>query len=555
MTLETLNLKVVIILTVGFSLASLFGYLTNRIKLSPILGYLLAGYLIGPFSPGFVADLQLAEQLAEVGVMLMMFGVGMHFDWRDLASVKNIAIPGAIGQILVATGVTALFVNQLWGTWQSGVLIGLAIGVASTVVLVRVLSDEKLLNTVQGHIAMGWLIVEDIITVVVLILLPVIVALLSGSSVSLQEIFTAMAIVLVKFILLGTIVFTIGRKFVSYVLVKVARTKLPELFTLTVFAVIFVIATGSAIAFGASIALGAFLAGMVIGQTSVRQQAAAYALPMKDLFVVIFFLSVGMLFNPSAIVENFSLFISILAVILLIKPLAAFLIVKAMRYPMQVALSVAIALAQIGEFSFILAEEAGKFGIFSDAAYDIIVACAIISISINPLLFKILNFFSIRFFLKKTTAIPTELQEVSKEVPHVLVVGFSILGKKCVDALERLGYLPIVIEQNPDAAINLIAEGRKAVYGDAAFPSMLESAHIESASLLAITIFNFEATLNIIRYAKSLCPTLKIIACAKNLQEQQALDELGAIAICEEEELGNAFERSLLLHLEPVQKR
>ena len=283
-------------------------------------------------------------------------------------------------------------VHYLWGSWQIGVIMGLSIGVASTVVLVRVLENNNLLNTLQGHIAVGWLIVEDMLTVAVLVLLPMIVAILNGTTVSFLELLEAMGVMLLKFIVLVVLMFTLGRRFVSFALFKIAQTRSPELFTLAVLALTCLIATGSAIIFGTSIALGAFIAGMVIGQTDVSHQASAYSSPMKDAFVVIFFLSVGMLFNPVGIWDNFSLFIGLLAIVLIVKPLAAYVITVLMRYPKMVGTTIALALAQIGEFSFILAEEAGRYNIFPDEGYDAIVPCAIVTISINPLLFKIMNY-------------------------------------------------------------------------------------------------------------------------------------------------------------------
>lgn len=387
MITEYLNLKIVLILTVGFSLASILGYLTHRLKLSPILGYLIAGYLIGPYFPGFVADVKLSEQLAEIGVILMMFGVGLHFKWQDLMNVKFIAIPGAIGQTLIAATCGALLLYMSGWTLEAGIIFGLAIGVASTVVLVRVLTDNSLLHTPQGHICVGWLIVEDLITVIVLLLVPTLAA---GNEMTMQSVALSIAVALFKFFLLAVIMFTIGRSFVGYALEKVVQTKSHELFTLTILALTFIIATGSALVFGTSIALGAFIAGMVIGQTNLRRQVSNNALPLKDAFVVIFFLSVGMIFNPHAIVDHFFLFISTLGIILILKPLTAFVISVTLKYPYKTALTVAIALAQIGEFSFILAEEAMKFKILPDDGYDIIVACALVSISINPLLFKFL---------------------------------------------------------------------------------------------------------------------------------------------------------------------
>lgn len=379
------------ILTVGFGFASLLGYLSQRMNLSPLLGYLLAGYLIGPYFPGYIADMQLSEQLAEIGVILMMFSVGLHFKWQDLLNTSKIAIPGAIGQTLVATGFGAALIYSVGWSIEAGIIFGLAIGVASTVVLVRILSDNNLLNTSQGHIAVGWLIVEDMITVGALLLIPPLATSLGGTDMSLLQLGGAFALTLLKFAFLLLVMFTLGRQIVWYVFEKVRQTGSHELFTLTILAVTFIITTGSTLMLGTSIVLGAFIAGMVIGQTGMRQQIAATATPIKDTFVVIFFLSIGMLFNPAAIFTKFPLFCGTLAIILILKPLVAFLIAALMRYPFKTALTVALALAQIGEFSFILAEEATKFHILPDEAYDVIVACSLVSISINPLLFKSLN--------------------------------------------------------------------------------------------------------------------------------------------------------------------
>lgn len=384
------SLKIVLILTIGFSLASLLGYFSHRAKLSPILGYLLAGYLIGPYSPGYEADVAVAEQLAEIGVILMMFRVGLHFKQQDLFKVKYIAIPGAIGQTVITTAVVACIVYAVGWFLESGILFGLAIGVASTVVLVRVLTDFNLLKTLQGHISVGWLIVEDMITVVALVLVPTLAILVKGAEISVQDLIISIIFVLLKFALLIGIVFTIGRRIIKYLLSKVEVAS-HELFILTILAITFLIAAGSTMLLGISIALGAFIAGMVVGQTHVRHKVSVNTAPLQDVFVVIFFLSIGMLFNPRAIAEHFALFISTLAIILILKPLIAFIIVLTLKYPLKIALTVAVALAQVGEFSFILTEQAMRYKILPQQGFDIIVACSLISISMNPLLFKAFN--------------------------------------------------------------------------------------------------------------------------------------------------------------------
>lgn len=384
------SLSIVILLAVGLGIASLLGYFAWRIKLSPILGYLLAGYLIGPYSPGFVGNTKVSEQLAEIGVVLMMFGIGLKFNLKDLFRVKNVAIPGAIGQTFIAS-ICGVLVFYLFG-WplQSGMIVGLAIGVASTVVLVHMLIDHDLLKTKEGHIAIGWLVVEDIITVIILVLLPNIAALVEGKDVSVSSFVISILVILAKFVILALLLVYLGRKVVSYLLKKIEKTNSHELFTLSVLALIFVVAIGTTFVFGVSIALGAFIAGMVIGQTDVRDKAHVHSMPMRDAFIAFFFLSVGMLFNPQIMVSHFSLFLAILAIILLIKPATAFLIAVGLKQPLKVAITCAIGLAQIGEFSFILSEEAFRWNLITDEGYDMIVACSLVSIALNPLLFKLI---------------------------------------------------------------------------------------------------------------------------------------------------------------------
>lgn len=390
-SLDSLHLQIVLILTFGFLFASLLGYLSHRLKLSPLLGYLAAGYVIGPYSPGFVADLQISEQLAEIGIILMMFGVGLHLKIKDLLSVKKIAIPGALVQTLVtATVITALFRGMGWSL-QAGIVLGLCVGVASTVVLMRALVDHDWVGSAQGYIAIGWLVLEDLLIVMALLLLPILALASANSEMSYQTLLVPIAASLAKFAILVLFIFTIGQRLVQFVLLKVVQTRSSELLTLTVLALTFGIATGSALVFGTSIALGALIAGMVIGRSEVRNQIATQALPMKDAFTVIFFLSVGMLFDPSILYKHFWMVALVIATILVIKPLAAFVIIRLFKYPVAVALTIAIALAQIGEFSFVLAEQAMQLKMIPEPGYDIIVASAFVSIALNPILFSVMK--------------------------------------------------------------------------------------------------------------------------------------------------------------------
>jgi CPA2 family monovalent cation:H+ antiporter-2 len=538
------HLAIVAILTVGFTLASLLAYTAQRIRLPPILGYLLAGYLIGPYSPGFVADLAISEQLAEVGVVLMLFGVGLHFKLEDLIKVKNIALPGAIAQMSVATLLAALIVTSAGWSLSAGLIIGLSVGVASTVVLVRMLSDNRLLNTLQGHIAVGWLVVEDIFTVIILILLPTFAALTTGNAFSIIGILEASFIVILKFALLAFLMFTWGQKIIAYILTDIARSRSQELFTLTVLALVFLVAAGSALIFGTSIALGAFIAGMVIGKTTVRHQAAANALPLKDIFAIIFFLSVGMLFNPIAIVSNFTLFMGIISVILIIKPLTAFLITTTFGYSLKVALTVALALAQIGEFSFILAEEALKLKLLPDEGFDILVACAIISISLNPILFQALDLIESKMkkfrISRRAETIIKHLGKESIVLPRAIVVGYGIVGKEISIALKDLRFAATIIEQNIDTVESLEKQD-VIIFGDASDPSILKEAYIEQANYLLITIPDSEKAVTIIHAARDINPSIEIITRIQYASEKPAMEELNVNYVCAETEVSKVF--------------
>ncbi|RPJ05422.1 MAG: sodium:proton exchanger, partial [Deltaproteobacteria bacterium] len=354
------NLSISLVVALGL------GLITERLRLSPIVGYLLAGIALGPQTPGFVADPKMAHEFAEIGVVLLMFGVGLHFNLRDLLGVRRVALPGAVGQIFIASllgTVTGLFFGWLVG---AGLVIGIAISVASTVVLVRMLMDNDVLHTSQGQIAVGWLIVEDIFTVFVLVVLPGMSGILVQNEQGAGSPWVALALAIAKFGGLGLLVLIGGRKAIPWLLNHVARARSRELFTLAILALALAIATGSAVIFGVSMALGAFLAGIVVGQTEVSHQAAADALPMRDAFAVLFFVSIGMLFDPGAIVKEPWLLLSLLGIIVIAKPFTAFLIIWFLRYSIRTAITVAVALAQIGEFSFLLANGAIGLGILSD---------------------------------------------------------------------------------------------------------------------------------------------------------------------------------------------
>lgn len=547
--MEFVNLEIVFMLTVGFALAGFLGYLTNKVGLSPLLGYLAAGYVVGPFSPGVTVDVRVAEQLAEIGVILMMFGVGLHFKWEDLVSVKSVAIPGALGQTLITAIFSAVFIYALGWSLEAGIIVGLAVGVASTVVLVRVLADNHLLNTLQGHIAVGWLIVEDILTVSVLILLPSLAIDHHEGSLYLKHIGFSVAVVLFKFLCLAAIIFTVGTRLVAYLLLKVARTRSHELFTLAVLGITFVIALGSTVIFGTSIALGAFLAGIVIGRTEVRHQASVHSLPLKDAFVVIFFLSAGMLFDPNAIVANPLLFSGILAIILLIKPLVAFLIVYVLRYSAEVCLTVAFALAQIGEFSFILAEGATRYKILPDAGYDIIVACALVTISLNPVLFRWIKTSGnwVEEILKKKN--PEEVKDLIASQPLVkraIIVGFGPIGRVVYEILDKNSFFTVVIDSNVDTVSELLKEGKTAIYGNAARSDIQEAACLDKANLLIVTLPNMNESIHVVEIAQELNEGIHILVRTRYLSDKSVFENLGIPCICCEEEEVTAFQEAIM---------
>lgn len=379
-----------LIMTLAGAMAAavILGLATKKLKLSPIVGYLLAGVVVGPFTPGFVANHELASQTAEIGVVLLMFGVGLHFHVKDLMAVRRIAIPGSLAQIAVATALGALATHALGWSWGAGVVFGLAIAVTSTVVLTRMLIDNKILNTPDGHLAAGWLIAEDLFTVLALVLLP---AFAGGTSQSGGRVWPALVLALVKVIVLVAFTLIFGGKIIPKLFNAVAKTGSRELFTLTVLVVALGIAVVSARFFGASMPLGAFLAGMIVGQSSFGERAASDALPLRDAFAVLFFVSVGMLLDPSAILRQWPFMLLTLGIIFIGKPVAAFLVMRAFKRPLQSALIISIALTQIGEFSFILAALAAEFKILPAEAMNTLVFAAIVSISLNPLLFKLVD--------------------------------------------------------------------------------------------------------------------------------------------------------------------
>jgi CPA2 family monovalent cation:H+ antiporter-2 len=535
----------ILTLTGGLTSALVLGLLTQKLRLSPIVGYLLAGVLIGPFTPGFVADAHIAEQFAELGVILLMFGVGLHFHLADLLAVRRVAIPGALVQIAAATGLGVLLARAFDWSMGAGLVFGLAISVASTVVLLRVLSDNGSLHTATGHVAVGWLIVEDLFTVLVLVLLPMIAGSRGGGSAS--DIARAIGIAVLQ--IAGLCVFTllVGQKLIVRLLNAVAETRSRELFTLTVLVLALGIAVGSAKLFGASMALGAFLAGMVVGQSDFGARAASEALPMRDAFAVLFFVSVGMLLDPAALLEHPGLVTGSIAIVLLGKSLAAFLVVRLLRYPVATALVVALALAQIGEFSFILAALGLQLEILPAVANDVLVATSVVSITLNPLLFRLIGPLQKR--LATAPSVPPEGERGARTSARAVVVGYGHVGKTVSRLLAEHQIEATIVELNHNTVASLRERGQRAVYGDATQASVLEAAGIQSASSLIFAASGTPPN-EVIQTAKALNPGLEILVRSTYLTERDTSRRAGAdVVVVAEAEVAFAMAEHLLRRL------
>jgi CPA2 family monovalent cation:H+ antiporter-2 len=541
------SFDLILTLTGGLAAALGLGYLTQRLRLSPIVGYLIAGLLVGPYTPGYVADRSLAEQLAEVGVILLMFGVGLQFHVEELLAVRKVAIPGAVVQSAVAT-VLGIIVAQAAGwTLSAGIVFGIALSVASTVVLVRVLSDNRQLHTPTGHIAVGWLVVEDLFTVLVLVLMPAVFGAASTS----PAMATAYAVLKVAALVVFTIV--VGGRTIPWLLARIARTQSRELFTLAVLVTALGIAVASAEVFGVSMALGAFLAGLVVGRSEFSVRAASDALPMRDAFAVLFFVSVGMLFNPESLAEEPLLIAATLAVVMIGKPVAAFAIVTLFRYPLKVGLSVAVALAQIGEFSFIVANLGSQLGVLSAPATDVLIAAAIVSITLNPLLFRAIGVVEPKLSRPSRALPQAEPAPRRARVPpshRAIVVGYGPVGRTVSRLLRENEITPTVIEMNVDTVRALKADGHEAIYGDASQPATLTSAGIDHANNLVVSIAGLPGVEEAFKVARELNPSVQILARANYLREVPALRSAGAdIVVSGEGEVALGFTEAILERL------
>jgi CPA2 family monovalent cation:H+ antiporter-2 len=553
------DITLILTLTGGLTAALILGYITHLLGLSPIVGYLIAGIIVGPATPGFVADHKLAEQMAEVGVILLMFGVGLHFHIHDLLAVRKVAIPGALGQIFVATILGAgLGYLAGWGLAPS-IIFGLALSVASTVVLARVLADYRELHTSTGRIAMGWLVVEDLFTVITLVLLPTFVA----QDAALGTILLAGTGTMIKIALFVVIIMVGGGRVIPWIFEKMAKSGSRELFTLTVLVTALGIAVVSATLFGVSMALGAFLAGMVVGRSDFSARAASDALPMRDAFAVLFFVSVGMLFDPAQLLAAPGIILGTLAIVLIGKPLAAFLIVVLLRYPARTALSVAVALAQIGEFSFILGSLAQEKGVFPPEASQGLIVAAIISITLNPLLYgaiprieRLMNRIpGLRSKLNSRLDVePALASQHTEEQPddraRAIIIGYGPVGRTLTRILTENSIKPIVIEMNLDTFRMLRSQGIAVVYGDARQLEVLQQAEVEKAQYLIFSSAQSQGSEEVIQQAKSLNKQITTFVRTRFLHDVSGLYHFGASKIfVDEAEIGLALAAAILKNL------
>jgi CPA2 family monovalent cation:H+ antiporter-2 len=543
----------------GLGLALIFGFIAARLKLPALVGYLLAGVLIGPFTPGFVADAAIASQLAEIGVMLLMFGVGLHFSLDDLLAVRKIAVPGAVVQMTVATTL-GMGLAHWWGWNLGGALVfGLSLSVASTVVLLRALETRGVLDTANGRIAVGWLVVEDLAMVLVLVLLPPLGGWLSGrGEADVDSLWKTLGLTLLQVGGFVALMLVVGRRFFPWVLWQVQRTGSRELFTLCVVSAAVGIAFGATALFGVSFALGAFFAGMVMRESEFSHRAAEESLPLRDAFAVLFFVSVGMLFDPWVIVERPLQVLAVVAIIVVGKSLAAAALVLGFRYPLNTALTVSASLAQIGEFSFILVAMGASLGLLPPEGQSLVLAGALISIALNQLVFRAVE--PLQQWILARSPIVRKLEardDPTAELPpsteekylsrQVVLVGYGRVGRRIAQALTANQLPYVVVEQNREVVERLRSEGLMAVSGDAAEPVVLVQAHIANARMLVIATPDTLNVRQMVNTARTLNPEIEIVVRTHSEAEAKLLESEHAGKIfLGEEELAQSMMRYVL---------
>ena len=555
------NLTLINTIAAGLGLALILGFICARVKLPALVGYLLAGVIIGPYTPGFVADTAIASQLAEIGVMLLMFGVGLHFSLDDLLSVRKIALPGAVVQMVVAT-LMGMAMASWWG-WAIGpaLVLGISLSVASTVVLLRALESLGILGSITGRIAVGWLVVEDLAMVLVLVLLPPLAGFLGGSppdSGGAESVGTALGLTLLRVGGFVALMLLVGRKLFPWLLWQVTRTGSRELFTLCVVAAALGIAFASAELFGVSFALGAFFAGMVLRESEFSHRAAEESLPLRDAFAVLFCVSVGMLFDPYVLIKEPVHVLGVVAIIVVGKSLAAVALVLLMRYPLHTALTISASLAQIGEFSFILVGLGAQLGLMPDEGHSLVLAGALISIALNPLLFKAIE--PLRQLLREHSLLVRRLEardDPLAELPRsteakylsrqVVLVGYGRVGRRIAQALKAAGQPFVVADQNRELVEALRAKGVAAVVGNAGDPEVLIQAHIAQARMLVIATQDTLSLHQMIETARTLNPEIQIVVRSHNEDEAERMKAAGVGTVfLGEAELAHAMARHVL---------
>lgn len=556
------DISLITTVAAGLGLALVLGFLAARLKLPALVGYLLAGVLIGPGTPGFVADMSIAAQLSEIGVMLLMFGVGLHFSIDDLMAVRKIALPGAIAQMAAATAL-GMGVAHWWG-WSlgAGLVFGLSLSVASTVVLLKALESRGAVDTMNGRIAIGWLIVEDLAMVLVLVLLPALAGPLggqaSGAPGDSAALWMTLGRTLLQVVVFVALMLVVGRRVFPWLLWQVTKTGSRELFTLCVVAAAVTIAYGSAALFGVSFALGAFFAGMVLRESEFSHRAAQDSLPLRDAFAVLFFVGVGMLFEPRVLVEQPLQVLAVVGIIVFGKSLAAAAVVLLFRYPLNTALTVSASLAQIGEFSFILAGLGVSLKLLPAEGPSLILAGALISIALNPLVFKTIE--PVQRWLRRHSEVARKLEardDPLAELPadteakylarQVVIVGHGRVGQHVAAALDQAGVPYVVADQNRERVEALRAQGCAAVLGDASDPAVLIQAHIARARMLVIAVPDTVGVRRMMEVARTLNPGIQIVVRSHSEEQAERLRDDGAAQVfLGERELAQAMARYVL---------
>lgn len=561
------NIPLITTLAAGFGIALILGFLAERIKIPALVGYLLAGIIIGPATPGFVADVPLAAQLSEIGVMLLMFGVGLHFSLNDLLAVKRIALPGAVVQMGLATAL-GMLMAEWWGwTWGSGLIFGLSLSCASTVVLLKALEAHGVLESMNGRIAVGWLVVEDLACVLVLVLMPPLTGMLGGSTTEMantRPLWVTVGKTLLEVAAFIAIMLVAGRRVLPWLLWQISRTGSRELFTLAVIAAAIGIAFGAAHLFSVSFALGAFFAGMVMRESEFSHRAAEESLPLRDAFSVLFFVSVGMLFEPDILIEQPMRVLGVVSIVMFGKSVAALALVLAFRYPLNTALTVSASLAQIGEFSFILAGLGVSLGLLSGEGMSLVLAGALISIALNPVLFAAID--PVRRWLLSRSAMARRLElrtDPYAELPmsterkylegQVVLVGYGRVGRRIANALEARGIPYVVAEQNRELVEDLRRKGVVSVSGNAADPATLIQAHIADAAMLVVATPDSLSVRLMAETARALNPDIEIVVRTHGEDESAMLRKEGiGTVFFGEEELAKGMAGHVLARFAPT---